>query len=90
VAARRVASLRGGPSIFKRGINEATTMTPSDDDLLKSLPISQRLRLHELDSTSKKMLVAMLRIEHERGAVTMFIADDGRGYRLTRNMGAVQ
>jgi hypothetical protein len=57
----------------------------SDDDLLQTLPISKRLRLHELDSTSKKMLLAMLRIEHERGAPTTFITDDGRGYKIVRS-----
>jgi hypothetical protein len=56
----------------------------SDDELLQALPISQRLKLHMLDSTSKKMLVGMLRIEHDRGAPTTFIADDGRGYRIVR------
>jgi hypothetical protein len=63
----------------------------SDDELLQSLPTSRRLRLGELDSTSKKMLVAMLRIEHERGAPTTFIADNGRGYRIVRSdLGAAQ
>ncbi len=64
--------------------HDSALVAVSDDELLQSLPISQRLRLHKLDSTSKKMLVAMLRIEHKRGRPTTFIADDGRGYRIVR------
>jgi hypothetical protein len=65
-------------------------MTPSDDELLQSLPISQRLKLHMLDSVAKKMLVLMLRMEHETGRKAEITADDGRRFMLTRHMEGAQ
>jgi hypothetical protein len=61
----------------------------SDEELLQTLPISQRLRLHLLNSDAKKMLALVLRMEHETGRKAAITADDGRRFMLTRHAEAV-
>jgi hypothetical protein len=55
--------------------------TPTDDELLQTLPIAQRLRLHKLDAVAKDILLSMLRAEHETSAQAQ-VSWKGNLYRL--------